>query len=505
MGLRGYQEKSVEEIRTSLRRFRHVIYQLPTGGGKGVVLGSIAAMAVQKGTRVLILGHTEEIVKQNAKHATRWGCVTAIVTSRVLKAPTAMCVSMMAQTLQQRVKKEAWLDWLNTFHMIILDECHRAEFNFVFDVIKPNVYVVGFSASPSRYGSQRQLGLDYEAIVTGPSVQELIDLGWLCRCRLFSLDAPKLDGVEWSAQRGDYNLGQMAAKFKNEAKYVGAVENYERICNGEKCLIFCCSSEQTIGITKEFRAHGIDARYCLSGDFDEDEELSGERKELVDDFRDNKFPVLVNYGLFTTGIDIPDIKVVMLMFSTTSLVKYLQCLGRASRPAEGKNGTFLCLDFGGNSERLGRYEADREFSLWHKPTAGGGAPPLKECEVCHRLVAVQYHQCPFCGYSWPTKQEIYKAELTEILENDEKLKQETIAGYVARMKLAGKNPNWILINICIKNAGNEKKAFMEAIKVLKKEDGTSYSPLYWHFFKMHILNNVKTKKEGSEPTLFEKK
>jgi len=502
MALRDYQENSVFEIRNSLRKYHHVIYQLPTGGGKGVVLGSIASMGVQKGTRVLMLGHSEEIVKQNASHALRWGAVTAIVTSRVKKAPTGSCVSMMAQTLQQRIKKDSWRDWLNSFQMIILDECHRAEFNFIFDVIGPTVYVIGFSASPSRYGSQRQLGLDYEAIVTGPSVQKLIDLGWLCRCRLFSLDAPKLDGVEWSAQRGDYNLGQMAAKFKSEAKYVGAVENYERICKGEKCLIFCCSSEQTIGITKEFHAHGIDARYCLSGSFDEDEDYSGERKELVDAFRNNEFPVLVNYGLFTTGIDIPDIKVVMLMFSTTSLVKYLQCLGRASRPAPGKDGTFICLDFGGNYERLGRYEEDREWSVWHKPTAGGGVAPVKECPVCHRLIAVQYSECPFCGYHFPTRHEVYKADLEEILAKEDKKENETIAGYVARMKLAGKNSNWILVNICIRNADEQKKSFMEAIKYLKKDDGTAYSPQFWFFFKLHVLSKVAVKPTKEKPLLF---
>ena len=501
--LRDYQTKLVGEVRESLRSCRHVIAQLATGGGKGVILGSIASMGARKGTRVLILGHSEEIVKQNAKHASASGVETAVVTSKIRKAPTSICVSMMAQTLQQRVKREDWRDWLGTFRMIILDECHRAEFNFVFDNIRQNVYVIGFSASPSRYGSQRQLGLDYEAIVTGPSVQELIDMGWLCRCRLFSLDAPKLDGVEWSSQRGDYNLGQMAAKFKSEAKYVGAVENYERICPGEKCLIFCCSSEQTIGITKEFCAHGIDARYCLSGDFDEDEEYSGERKQIVDDFRDGKFPVLVNFGLFTTGIDIPDIKVVMLMFSTTSIVKYLQCLGRASRPAKGKDGTFICLDFGGNYERLGRYEDNREWSVWHKPTAGGGVAPVKECEVCHRLVAVQYRQCPFCGYTWPTRQDIYKAELTEIVVANEKLEEESIAGYVARMKLAGKSSNWILVNVCIKNSDNQKGAFMEAIKVLKKDDGTAYNPQFWKFFKQYILNKVKVKKDAGGPTLFD--
>ena len=499
MKLRDYQQKLVDEAREALRRHKHIIVQGPTGMGKGVVLGTIAAMGVEKGTRVLILGHSEEIVKQNALHAGG-----AVVLSKTRKAPTDRCVSMMAQTLQQRVKKEEWQDWLNTFRMIILDECHRAEFNFIFGVIHMSVYVIGFSASPSRYGAQRQLGLDYDAIVVGPSVQELIDLGWLCRCRLFSLDAPKLEGVEWSAQRGDYNLGQMAAKFRSEAKYIGAVENYLRICPGEKCLIFCCSSEQTIGITKEFHAKGIDARYCLSGDFDEDDEYSGERKEIVDAFRDGKFPVLVNYGLFTTGIDIPDIKVVMLMFSTTSTVKYLQCLGRASRPAKGKDGTFICLDFGGNYERLGRYEDDREWSVWHKPTAGGGVAPVKECPICHKLIAAQYSTCPFCGYYFPTKQDIYKAELQEIAAKDSQQDAETIEGYVARMKLAGRNANWILVNVCIRNADNQKAAFMRAIKVLRKDDGTAYTPQFWYFFKKFILNKVKVEqKKDSGPTLFE--
>ena len=107
--------------------------------------------------------------------------------------------------------------------MYMLDECHRAEFDFVFEYVTEKAYVIGLSASPARYGSQRQLGLDYEAIVTGPSVKELIEKGYLCRCRLFSLDAPSMEDVEWSSARGDYNLGAMAAKFKSRARYVGAV------------------------------------------------------------------------------------------------------------------------------------------------------------------------------------------------------------------------------------------------------------------------------------------
>lgn len=491
--LRGYQQTLISEARQALAKHKRIIVQSPTGSGKGVLIGSMASMSKY---RVLILAHSEEILKQDAAHARKWGMEASEVFAKTRKMSDAKCCVMMAQTLRQRLKKQDWFFWFNSFRFIILDECHRAEFDFIFE--QPGIeskFVVGLSASPARYGQMRQLGMDYGAVVVGPQVKELIDLGYLCRCRLFSLDAPSMEDVEWSSGRGDYNLGQMAAKFKSRARYVGAVENYKRICPGEKTLVFCCSSEQTIELTKAFCEAGVEARYCLSGDFDEDEEYSGERKDVVDAFARGEFPVLVNYGLFTTGIDIPDIKVVMLMFSTTSLVKYLQCLGRASRIAPGKNGEFICLDFGRNYERLGRYEDDRVWSVWHSTSAGGGVPPTKICPQCGKMVPVSWKQCQFCQYVWPTQQDIYNAELNEIIA---KADEESLESYVARKKLEGKSNNWILVQVCIKNPDNQKEAFMRAIEVLRTKHGANISPKFWFFFKREILSKVKVKK--SEPS-----
>ncbi|MBO7510024.1 MAG: DEAD/DEAH box helicase family protein [Bacteroidales bacterium] len=500
MELRAYQTDLIRESREAFSRYKHIIVQSPTGSGKGVLIGSMASMSVAKHNRVLILAHSEEILKQDAGHARKWGVKVAEVFAKTRKMPEEDCCCMMAQTLRQRLKKDEWARWFDYFGFIILDECHRAEFDFVFEQPAMDCrFVVGLSASPARYGQMRQLGLDYEAIVVGPSVKSLIDQHYLCRCRLFSLDAPSMDDVEWSYARGDYNLSQMAGKFKSRARYVGAVDNYERLCKGQKCLVFCCSSEQTIELTKEFCERGIEAKYCLSGDFDEDDEYSGERKDVVDAFARGDFPVLVNYGLFTTGIDIPDIKVVMLMFSTTSLVKYMQVLGRGSRMADGKNGEFICLDFGRNYERLGRYEDDREWSVWHNAGAGGGVPPTKECKGCGRLVPVSWKECAFCGYVWPTQQDIYNAELNEIIARED---EESLESYVAKKKLEGKSNNWILIQVCIKNPDNQKEAFMRAIEVLRTKHGANISPKFWFFFKKEILSKVKVKKKDDSPSLF---
>ena len=487
INLRPYQQRIIQECREALCKYGRVILQLATGGGKGFICGAIVSMSLKKGNRVLILSHRGEIAEQNANHIRNWGSEVVMVNADVKNMPTCDCVSAMAQTIRQRVKKEEWLEWFRSYNVVLLDECHRAEMDFAFEYILPTTYAVGLSATPARYGSQRQLALDYRAMVTGVSIKELIQEGFLCKCRLYSLDAPKMDDVEWSSGRGDYNLGQMAQKFKSRAKYVGAVDNYERICNGEKCIVFCCSSEQTIEITKAFNERGIKAKYSLTGTFDEDEEYSGDRNEVLEEFRRGEFPVLVNYGIFTTGLDVRDIKVVILMFSTTSVVKLLQCLGRGARPHPSKNGEFICLDFGGNHERLGRYEDDRVFGLWHNTSAGGGVAPTKICPQCGAMIAVMYQDCPFCSYHYPSKQEVYEAELQEIVERSEG-EVETLEQWVARKKLEGWKNDWILRDLCQKNPDNMKEVFMQAIEVLRTKHGcSSISPQYWHYFKKHKL------------------
>lgn len=494
--LRSYQEKAVSEVREALAKYRRVLFQSPTGSGKGVVLGTIASLSHAKGKRILIACHRIEIVKQNIKQAERMGIECAMISPKQRNVPTEQASCAMVQTLQRRVQKEEWAEYLKSIDLLMIDEAHIANFSWLFNYISDKCFVVGFSATPCRQGNaQPQLGLEYRALVTGVSIKELIAQGYLCKCKLYSIDAPKLDDVEWDYARGDYALGQMAQKFKSRAKYVGAVDNYERLINGKKTIVFCCSSEQCIEITKAFNERGIKAKYLLSASFDEDSEYSDERAKLLDDFANGEFQVLVNLGCAVAGTDIPSIEAVILMYATTSVAKYLQSIGRSARIAPNKNGVFYCLDFGGNYERLGRYEDDRLWGLWHNTSAGGGVAPTKICPQCGAMIAVMYSDCPFCSYHYPSKQEVYEAELQEIAERSEG-EVETLEQWVARKKLEGKKTNWILVNICINNLDNQKEAFMRAIEVLRTQHGEKLSPKYYHFFRKNILDKVKKRKKS---------
>jgi DNA repair protein RadD len=63
--LRPYQALDVVRMRKAYGAgASRICYQLPTGGGKTIVFAFVAASAVQRGRRVMILGHRQEITEQ---------------------------------------------------------------------------------------------------------------------------------------------------------------------------------------------------------------------------------------------------------------------------------------------------------------------------------------------------------------------------------------------------------------------------------------------------------
>ena len=158
ISLRSYQQTAVSEIRTALAKYRRIVCIMPTGSGKSLVLGYTAALAAQKGTRTLILAHREEIMKQNADKCAKCGVEPQIISPKHRKVPTGLVAVGMVQTLQRRIEKPEWLDYVKSVKMLILDEAHICNYGFLFDIISEKCYVVGYTATMARYGGMKQAG-----------------------------------------------------------------------------------------------------------------------------------------------------------------------------------------------------------------------------------------------------------------------------------------------------------------------------------------------------------
>ena len=499
--LRPYQQQAVDELRTALSKYRRVVFQLTTGGGKTVCFSYIVLQSARYGHRVLILSNRCEILTQNGGALTGLGVEVEYINPKHKEVPTGRVAVAMSQTLRRRVAQEDWQEYVRSVRLCIVDEAHCCEHDFVYGLLGEKCFVLLVTATPSRQGKQEQLGHFAKAMVCGISTKELIRQGYLAPARHFTIAAPKLDDVEINDKSKDYNAKTLAVKFEDRRVYDGVINEWFRICPDRKTIMFCVSAKQAIECTKIFVERGVSARYVLSGSFDDEKAYSGERSEVMDAFKRGEFQVLVNVGICTAGTDVPDVTCIVANYATTSMVKWRQSIGRGSRICEGKE-DFYILDAGDNIRRLGFFEQEIEFSLWHDEGSGGGIQMMKECPTdkvdinhqrgCGSLVPTSCKYCPCCGFKFITEKDAVQIHLEEVAMQESR---EDMIGWAAKMKLEGWNMNRIMVQVCLANIGKEKSAVEKVYQMLYPEKGADGARRFWFSFKTHVWDKVKKKRK----------
>lgn len=460
---------------------------------------SYMAYSSQKYKRkVLIMSDRSEILMQNGGSLERMGLEVQYVNPKNKDIPTSNCVCSMSQTLRRRLEKEEWRTWIRNVDFCIVDECHVSTHDFIYDYLSDKCFVLGVTATPARNGKQRQLGEIFRAMVIGVSVKTLIDKGYLSQAKHYSIAAPKLD-VKIDSSTGDYNSKDLSKRFESRTRYKGTVSEYIRLAKGQKAICFCVSSRQCIELTKEFNDNGIKAKYILSGEFNEDSVYSGDRDAIIKEFKDGLFDVLVNVNCLTAGFDCPEVQCVILDFATVSIARYRQAIGRGARVTENKK-EFTILDCGDNWRRLGMYDSETEWCLWHS-VSSGGLPQLKDCDTkkkdingkfgCGGRVPSQMKVCPICGYVFPTEHDEYVLHLEEVLDNN----PNTNISFAVSKRIEGWSVPRILICVCLANTERMKKAFKEAYLAITPGKTDKEADRYFHVFMKQFGDRIKAKKE----------
>jgi len=434
--LRPYQQQGVEAIQNFFRTgVKHCIRQLPTGGGKTIEFCYIASKVMAKNKKVLIFTDRTELLLQASGSLKKFNINAFLIQAGTkIVSNSFNCYIAMAQTFRRRILLKYWIEFLQSIDLVIIDESHIQEFNYLFESgLLDNKHVIGFTATPLRIGKMRQIGLDYEKIISTIEVNELIKQGYLVNCDVYDSGAPDLSEVTIDAMKGDFQEKSMFKAFNSPKLYAGVTKNYFKNTPNTKAIIFCVNIEHVIRTTLEFVKHGVDVKYIvseMSRPLDKDrlkvyelykstfQKYSGKRKAVFEWFEKSKRGILINAGIATKGYDCPSIETVILNRATISASLYLQMLGRGSRIYPRKS-HFNVLDFGGNTERHGNYNEIRNWYIWHEQKKGGGLPPLKECgytsdgieingsgdikKGCRRLILALYTKCPFCEFKYPEK------------------------------------------------------------------------------------------------------
>lgn len=418
---RWYQEEATIAALEAIKdKNRHPIIAVPTGGGKTHIIGKIINRYLYHNptSDVVVLSHVKEILEQDYKAIIKYtdvpvGLYSSMLNSKEIKRVTVAGI--------QSVYKKA-VEFGNV-GLIIIDECHLvtddndgmyrtflAEFNANF---------LGLTATPFR--PRGYLHLVKNALFTdicydltsSANFRRLIDEGYLCK--LFSKATHlKMDVSDIKTQAGDFNTKQMAKKFNTEEVTEIALDETIKIGkNYKKWLIFAISIEHAEAIRDYLNDTGINTGIVHS----KMKETGEDRDLMLERFRTPFYRAMVNVNVLTTGLDIPNIDLIVMLRPTQSPVIYAQSVGRGLRVAEGKDHC-LVLDFAGNVARHGPVD---DIHIRQKGEKRAGEPVTKECPACMALCHPITQICEACGHIFEFKVKIAQtASELDILKNTKK-------------------------------------------------------------------------------------
>ena len=388
MILRDYQQRDIAAIRTLFTQGkRRICYAAPTGSGKTVLFVHAARKAVQQGLSVAILVHRQELVDQTCEALAAEGIAYGIVAAGYPENADALVQVCMVQTLVRRSER------LQDVKFLIVDEAHHilaATWSALAAAV-PKARLLGVTATPERLDG-KGLSTAFDTLVVGPTVKELIAVGWLSPFVVFAPEH-QVDLKRLRTVAGDYALGELANRMNTDIVLADAIAEYRKHLDGQSALAFCVTIEHSRATARAFRAAGINAVH-LDGDTP-----TGERRDIIAHLGGAEPLVVCNCGIIAEGLNVPVVAGVILLRPTRSLALYLQQIGRALRPAPGKQRAVI-LDHAGNVYRHGFPDLEHTWSLAGRPKKRGKAL-VKRCSSCSALIPAAARECPECAAAQP--------------------------------------------------------------------------------------------------------
>ena len=386
--LRPYQSSIVNGIRKAAEKNKRIIAVAPTGSGKTIIFCHIAWKAMQKNTRVFILVHREEILRQTIQKLSMFNLQCGVIKSGQ-KITANLIQVCMVQTLVNR------MDILKHLGRCILigDEIHHytsPTFRKVWNGFNARM-CLGFTATPARTDG---VGLSdiAESMVIGPSTAALVNNKYLAEPVIMSSPLAKsISKAKAKIKDGEYDRDNETEIMSQKTIINETVDMYSMYFRGSPVVIFCASIPDCETVSSAMRAAGFKCE-TVHGKMDPEK-----RKQYIQDIGVGKLNAICSYDVISEGVDVPILSGVILRRRTTSLIIYLQQIGRSLRQAPGKDKA-LVIDQVGNVYRHGHPLLIREWSLEGNINEKEKEIKQTECPECLAVLMGRPRYCKYCGF-----------------------------------------------------------------------------------------------------------
>lgn len=356
--LRDYQKFDIERIESAWTEYNSILYQLPTGGGKSVVLSKI--ISDRKDQKILVFAHKRRLLTQLKQHLLNVGVKAGLLIASTEENldSNVVIVSIRTAVKDARLDKLLERDW----DLVVIDEARNSRTNSYDKVLKAieannlNIKKLGCDATPYRKDRKR-LDEHFECMVCSTeTTASLIEKGFLAKYKTYVAPIGEIE-KEVDEVANDYQQQQLS-HYMRQATYMNyVVEMYKQYGDNRQAIVFAVDKEHARSLKKVFVERGIKSVEQI------DSSLSTEEIErITKSYEEKEAQILINVEMLTEGVDLPDTGVIVGARPTKSLTLYLQMVGRGTR-LKGDGSHLIVLDCCGWTEAFGQLSSSKHWSL----------------------------------------------------------------------------------------------------------------------------------------------
>ncbi len=390
------QVTALNMLRANWKQHRTMLLSASVGFGKTAIAGFIADGFVSHGMRVLFVAPYTTLITQTANRFVEYGIpadeISYIWRDHPMYNPDKLVQIASADTLIRR-------KFPDNIDLLIVDEAHIRRKVLLETIRDTEIKVVGLSGTPFA----PWMGKYYERLIKPTTMKELISIGDLSGYEFYAPDHPDVSGVKTSnlaAFGRDYNEGQLAEIMGDSTLVGNIVRNWLERGEDRPTVCFCVNVKHANYVTMEFIKSGVNAEVMTADTPHEDRQL------IIGRFETGATKIIVNVGVLVAGFD-SDVRCIIYARPTQSEIRWVQCLGRGLRTANGKD-KCLIFDHSGSVHVLGFPD---EIEYDELPVSSDGMKQQgnqyqknksdkkpKECPSCHYMKPAGVYVCPKCGF-----------------------------------------------------------------------------------------------------------
>lgn len=348
-----YQIEDVNKIFKVLHEKQHdyhLLYQLPTGGGKTVIFSEITRRFINEfNENVLVLTHRIELCKQTSKMLKHFNVKNKIIDSDIKIADEeheVNCYVAMVETLNNRLNDDKFN--IKNIGLVIIDEAHFNSFTKIFKFYE-NCFFLGVTATPLSSNIKEPMYGNYNSLITGASIHDLIQNNYLSRPNYTHYNIGL--GMLKVGANGDYTVKSSDDLYASADMLNKTLKAYYETSLNKKTLIFNNGIKTSLEVYDTFKKANLPVKHLDHSYTNE------ERRDILKWFKHTPNAIITSVSILTTGFDEPTIESIILNRATRSIALYFQMIGRGSRLLPNKN-SFQITDLGNNIVR---------FGFWHDP------------------------------------------------------------------------------------------------------------------------------------------